>query len=186
MGRCAQDWSGSRPLGRIRTAMEQLWANLVFVVPSLALCLATVIAGTNALRIHPCKVSSSILTTWENLYSVWFEESNTRFKTFAVVSQLQDTEHDEEFYHLDLRTKCIKKLAPFPDITTGRAVGVYKGRPIACGGRIGGYGSSMPDTCYEYVPGTGSWTSIGNLVRHGCLSMCCDSQNYYIRTKKRL
>ena len=46
---------------------------------------------------------------------------------------------------------------------------MYKGRPIACGGRTGGYGSSMPDTCYEYVPGTGSWTSIGNLVRHGVL-----------------
>ena len=98
------------------------------------------------------------------------KSSNNYF--FAVVSQLQDTDSDEEFYHLDLRTKCIQKLAPFPDVTDGRAVGVFKGRPIACGGRTGGFGSSKPTACYEYVPGTGSWTSIGNLVRHGVFELC--------------
>ena len=89
-------------------------------------------------------------------------------KCFAVVSQLQDGLRGDEFYHLNLRTKCIQKLAAFPTVVEGRAVGVFRGRPVACGGRIGDQDSAKPTTCYEYVPGSGKrfYSAAPQLLNH--------------------
>ena len=117
------------------------------------------------------KIWSTIPTSEAPIDLMFLNKTITSQIIIAVISQLQDTARDDEFYHLDLSNKCIQKLAPFPTVTEGRKVGVFKGRPIACGGRTGGYGSSMPSACYEYKPGTGAWTSIGNLVRHGLFGL---------------
>ncbi len=103
-------------------------------------------------------------------------------KLLIVASEFGSGAPDKTFYLFDMENKCSKKLPDHPNAVYGHAVGAFKGQVLACSGRVGGYGSTLIDTCHLLT--SQGWSQVSStLVRGRCVhissTVCLERRNQF-------